>query len=129
MFNHVSVGVTDISASVGFYDALMKVLGHERFFGNIDEGFMAYGSPESFFVINIPLDEGETAAACPGSHICFHAQDKETVDRFYKVAIELGAKDGGGPGWRPHYSEDYYAAFIYDPDGHMIEAMASVPPL
>jgi len=34
-----------------------------------------------------------------------------------------GGQDNGPPGLRPHYHENYYGAFILDPDGHNIEAV------
>jgi catechol 2,3-dioxygenase-like lactoylglutathione lyase family enzyme len=127
MFAHVSIGVKNIHASIAFYDAVINALGYGRLFGNEEEGFMAYGPEDSFFIINTPLDESRDASACNGSHICLKAKDKNAVDAFYNTAIKMGAKDGGAPGLRPHYSEDYYAAFIFDLDGHKIEAMARVP--
>lgn len=126
MFAHISIGVKDIHASVVFYDAVMNALGYGRLFGNKDEGFMAYGPEDSFFIINTPLDESREVMACNGSHICLKAKDKSAVDVFYNMAIKMGAKDGGAPGLRPHYSDDYYAAFIFDLDGHKIEATARV---
>jgi hypothetical protein len=34
-----------------------------------------------------------------------------------------GGKDNGAPGPRPHYHQNYYGAFVLDPDGHNIEAV------
>jgi hypothetical protein len=34
-------------------------------------------------------------------------------------------RDNGQPGLRRHYHENYYGAFILDPDGHNIEAVAT----
>lgn len=65
--------------------------------------------------------------ACNGTHLCFKARSKEMVDAFYKAALAHGAQDDGPPGIRAHYAEDYYAAFVRDPDGHKIEAVARVP--
>lgn len=126
MFSHISIGVKNISQSIEFYDAVMNELGYGRLFGDEGEGFMAYGPEESFFIINTPLDKSYEAMACNGSHICLKAKNKNAVDAFYNTAIKLGAKDGGAPGLRPHYSDDYYAAFIFDLDGHKVEAMARV---
>ena len=36
-------------------------------------------------------------------------------------------KDNGGPGLRPHYHPDYYAAFVFDPDGNNVEAVCHAP--
>ncbi|HOO51481.1 MAG TPA: VOC family protein [Alphaproteobacteria bacterium] len=126
MFAHVSIGVKDIQKSVAFYDKVIVALGYERLFGDVEEKFMAYGPEDSFFIINEPLDTTKDVLACNGSHLCIKAQTKEQVDGFYAEALRLGAKDSGAPGIREHYSDDYYAAFIFDPDGHKIEVLARV---
>mgnify|MGYP005680160559 CR=1 FL=1 len=124
MFAHISLGVTDLENSVTFYDTIMPKLGYNRLFGSLEENFMAYGPEESFFIICTPLNEnGPSAQSCNGTHICLNALTKESVDQFYKTALKNGASDGGAPGIRPHYAENYYACFIFDPDGHKIEAM------
>lgn len=127
MFAHVSLGVTDIHRSLLFYDAVMATLGYERLFGAEEEGFMAYGPEEAFFIINLPLNENKTPTTCNGTHLCFKAPTKSAVDEFYQVALEKGGQGDGPPGLRPHYAEDYYAAFVLDPDGHKIEAVARLP--
>ena len=125
MFAHVSIGVTDIDRSIRFYDRVLGALGVTRLFGDSAEGFMAYGPEESFFIINTPLDVARgNAVACNGSHICLKAPDKKAVDAFYAAALACGAQDAGPPGIRSHYADDYYAAFVYDPDGHKIEVLA-----
>lgn len=124
MFDHVSIGVSDLKRVLPFYDAVMGALGHGRYFGDEAEGLMAYGSDRGFFVVNLPLDESKAAQACNGSHICFKTGTKEDVDSFYRVAMAHGARDDGPPGLRPAYGENYYACFVRDPDGHKIEAVA-----
>ncbi|MNU11792.1 Glyoxalase-like domain protein [compost metagenome] len=60
-------------------------------------------------------------------HIAFTAPNRAAVDAFYAAAMAAGAKDNGGPGLRPHYHPNYYAAFVLDPDGHNIEAVCHAP--
>ena len=50
----------------------------------------------------------------------------EDIDRFYNLAMELGAKSGGKPGFRPEYHSSYYACFIIDQDGNRIEIVTFV---
>lgn len=38
----------------------------------------------------------------------------------YDICLD---EDNGAPGPRPHYHENYYGAFVLDPDGHNIEAV------
>ena len=127
MYDHVSVGVTDFQRSLKFYDAVMQVLGHERApLGNEAEGFMVYGRLP-YFVINTPV-EPQRGAVQPsnGAHVCFQAETPAKVDAFYQEAIRQGATSAGEPGLRPQYEPGYYAAFVYDPDGHKIEAVTYV---
>lgn len=56
-------------------------------------------------------------------HIAFEAKSKKEVEQFYKTALAEGGKDNGGPGYRKDYWPGYYAAFVYDLDGHNIEAV------
>lgn len=42
---------------------------------------------------------------------------------LYRTALRVGGRDNGAPGLRPEYEENYYAAFLIDPDGHRIEAV------
>jgi catechol 2,3-dioxygenase-like lactoylglutathione lyase family enzyme len=45
------------------------------------------------------------------------------VDAFYRAALAHGGRDAGAPGLRPVYDENYYGAFVLDPDGNKIEAV------
>jgi catechol 2,3-dioxygenase-like lactoylglutathione lyase family enzyme len=121
MLDHVTVGVEDIERSQRFYDSALRPLGVARLYGD-GERFAGYGiAPKAFFWIGI-RDRPQT-----GAHIAFAADDRATVERFYKEAIAAGGRDNGSPGLRPHYDPDYYGAFVLDPDGHNIEAVCRVP--
>ena len=65
------------------------------------------------------------AAYVPGNgvHVCFHANSVEEVRAFHAKALELGGQDEGKPGLRREYADNYYAAFVRDPDGNKIEAV------
>ena len=45
------------------------------------------------------------------------------VDQFWQVGTEAGYRDDGAPGLRPQYADDYYGAFLLDPDGNSVEAV------
>ena len=57
-----------------------------------------------------------------GLHICFQAPDRNGVDAFHQAALKTGGRDNGKPGLRKDYGDNYYAAFVVDPDGYRIEA-------
>jgi catechol 2,3-dioxygenase-like lactoylglutathione lyase family enzyme len=58
-----------------------------------------------------------------GVHVAFEALDRAMVDRFHAIALANGGTDDSPPGVRPQYDENYYSAFVQDPDGNKIEAV------
>ena len=60
-------------------------------------------------------------------HVAFAAKNRAEVRAFYEAALAAGGIDNGAPGLRPHYHENYYGAFVLDPDGHNIEAVNHLP--
>lgn len=121
MLDHVTLKVTDLKASLTFYEATLKPLGIARLYGD-GEYYAGFGTaPKAFFWI------GQSKDAITSTHVALAAPSRALVDAFYKAAIEAGAQDNGKPGLRPHYNENYYAAFVLDPDGHNIEAVCLHP--
>ena len=59
-------------------------------------------------------------------HIAFTAETRAQVDAFHTAALEAGGTDNGAPGLR-WYHADYYGAYVFDPDGHNIEAVCHLP--
>ena len=51
----------------------------------------------------------------------------QAVDAFYKAALAAGGTDNGVPGIRAYYHPNYYGAFVFDLDGHNIEAVCHLP--
>jgi len=82
---------------------------------------VGYGAPNGFphFWLNESAEAGGTA----GAHIAFVAPDRAAVDAFHAAGLAAGAACDGPPGLRPIYHPDYYAAFLFDPDGNQIEAV------
>ena len=123
-FDHVAISTADYRKSLAFYEAALAPLGITvlmKFEG--DEGNTSgLGSENPFLWI------GDGGALSSGRlHIALAAADRAQVDAFYKAAIAAGGRDNGPPGLREHYHPTYYAAFVYDPDGHNIEAVCHAP--
>lgn len=120
MIDHVSVAVRDLAAAMRFYDALLAVLGYQRL--DTRPATAGYGKKHSEFWINVRAD----AASSDGMHVCLRARSTEMVDAFHSAALQAGGTSDGVPGLRPHHGNNYYAAFIRDPDGNRIEAVTFV---
>ena len=56
-------------------------------------------------------------------HFALTASNKKQVEDFYKLALEIGGTDNGKPGIREDYGENYFACFVYDPEGNNIEVV------
>ena len=120
MIDHVIIGVTDVDSAKKFYTAALAPLGYTvGFEGEWGAGFKnVQGSPDFW----IRPEKTITPV-----HVAFHAEDHALVSSFYEAAIAAGGKDNGAPGLRPHYHENYYAAFVLDADSHNIEAVCHKP--
>ena len=119
MFDHVSIGVSDLKRAGRFYDAVLKPLDVTR---QVDgEGALGYGEASPGLWI-LPVKSPVKADMASGLHFCFQAKSRAAVDAFHAAALKAGGKDNGQPGVRKDYSPSYYAAFVIDPDGYRIEA-------
>jgi catechol 2,3-dioxygenase-like lactoylglutathione lyase family enzyme len=114
MFDHVTIRVTDRIASERFYDTVLSALGIER-----------TRASEALAVWQDFLITGRDDAHPPTRrlHVAFVAPSREQVDEFWRIGTEAGYTDDGQPGWRPEYRDDYYGAFLLDPDGNSAEAV------
>lgn len=115
MLDHVKVGVADLEAAKAYYTTALEPLGYRVVFEA--EGMV-------YFADAAGLDFGVGPSERPGgTHVCFRAADAAGVHAFYEAALAAGGSDNGPPGLRPEYAEDYYAAYVLDPDGNNVEAM------
>jgi predicted lactoylglutathione lyase len=114
MIAHTTLHVSDYTKSRGFYLLALAPLGYTN---NMEYGEAA-GFNDSkntdFWIVR-----EDTVVP---THVAFEASSRQEVEAFYKAALAAGATDNGGPGYRDYWP-GYYAAFVYDPDGHNIEAV------
>jgi len=123
MIDHFAFQVSDLKKSHHFYDNALTPLGYKRLMEVPQEngqGVLVFGWGDSMQT-DFWISEGLLNK--PRLHIAFRADSREQVDEFYKAALAAGGKDNGKPGLRPQYHENYYGAYILDPDEHNIEAV------
>ena len=121
MIGHLSLGVFDLDRAVRFYDAVLASVGMVRVW--IDDTAAGYGPPGGNDKLALKRQPQPVVPPGPGFHLAFNAPTREAVDRFHAAALAQGGRDAGAPGLRPHYGPAYYAAFVFDPDGHKLEAV------
>jgi catechol 2,3-dioxygenase-like lactoylglutathione lyase family enzyme len=114
MFDHLTIRVSDRATSEHFYDTVLATLGIDR----------TYRTPAVTEWRNFLLTAGDEAhPRTQRLHVGFSAPTREQVDDFWREGVAAGYSDDGQPGPRPQYLEDYYGAFLLDPDGNSIEAV------
>lgn len=73
------------------------------------------GDPALYFHVNDAVN---------ATHLAFKASTAEQVaNSTAPDLLPVAVRDNGAPGPRPAYGKDYYAGFVYDPDGHNVEAV------
>ncbi len=127
MIDHIGLSVSDYEKSKAFYSRALAPLGYTFLFeapkersGDIDVGGFGIAPKPDFWI------DG-AGKPSPKLHVCFRAESHAAVDAFYNAALAVGGRDNGAPGVRSHYHPNYYGAFIFDPDGHNIEAVCHDP--
>ncbi len=127
--DHVGFGVADYPRAKRFYtDALaplgftlvMEVSPEQNEGGKVWAcGFGKDGKPE-FWI-------GSDGKTTPPLHVAFVVDTRAAVRAFHEAALRAGGRDNGAPGLRPQYHPSYYGAFVFDLDGHNVEAVCHVP--
>jgi catechol 2,3-dioxygenase-like lactoylglutathione lyase family enzyme len=124
MINHVSIGVSDIAKAKAFYDAVLRPLGYTC----LSSGDTSLGYGKDSVVLWISHTKSPVKAdPASGLHFCFDAPNRGSVDAFHKAALASGGRDNGKPGLRADYGDNYYAAFVIDPEGYRLEAYCGRP--
>lgn len=124
ILDHIGINVTDYARSKAFYEKALAPLGIRV--------VMEYGTACGFGRDRKPdfwIGQGVTSyqkaehlAPITPVHVSFAARSRAEVDAFHAAALAAGGRDFGKPGPRPEYHENYYGAFVLDPDGHNVEA-------
>lgn len=131
MFTYVCLGSADIRRSIHFYDAVMASLGHHRCATTGEEGFSDWagwgiyrddGREELALWVCSPQD-GQAPSAGNGTMVALKANSWAEVQAFHSAALAHGGRCEGKPGLRPQYNEDFYAAYVRDPDGNKLAAV------
>ena len=117
MFDHAGLNVQDYRASRSFYEGLLAAIGWGVVAEWPDHAVVGFG-PEGHGMFWIHQREPYTS----GAHVAFTCDDRATVDAFHAAGLAAGGTDNGAPGPR-WYHENYYGAFVLDPDGNNIEAV------
>jgi catechol 2,3-dioxygenase-like lactoylglutathione lyase family enzyme len=112
MFERVTIHASDFDESRRFYETVLGALGLRP----------SYASDEMVRWQDLAVARGG-GKVTRRLHVGIVAPSREHVDAFWQAGIDAGYRSDGDPGPRPQYREEYYGAFLLDPDGNSAEAV------
>jgi catechol 2,3-dioxygenase-like lactoylglutathione lyase family enzyme len=119
VIDHLVLDVRDLEASRRFYEQALRPLGYQVV--SESQSFCGLGTNgQTRLGLRLRGPSGPV-------HFAVTSPDRSTVDAFHEAAIAVGGQDNGPPGVRMAYHENYYAAFVIDPDGNNVEAVCETP--
>ena len=110
----MTIRVSDRDVSERFYEMMLSTLGIEQ-----THRSEPYAEWKDFSLAS--ADEGNRVTR--RLHVAFVAPSRVHADEFWRVGTAAGYRDDGAPRPRPEYGDDYYGAFLLDPDGNSAEAV------
>jgi catechol 2,3-dioxygenase-like lactoylglutathione lyase family enzyme len=116
MIGYVTLGTNDLARASKFYDALLGEIGGKRMMET--EQFISWSSSPGSPGLGLikPFDK-KAATPGNGTMVALAVDSQEKVKALFDKAIELGARDEGGPGLR---WGTFYAAYFRDLDGNKL---------
>jgi catechol 2,3-dioxygenase-like lactoylglutathione lyase family enzyme len=128
VLDHITIAAADFEASLAFYDAALGALGLVRLDELVDEEEQdpvveaaAWGRPDGRSVVWL------VAATAPttGLHLRLRADSRVQVETFYAAAVQTGGQPHGEPRRWAIYHPGEFTAAVRDPQGNLIEVVAS----
>jgi catechol 2,3-dioxygenase-like lactoylglutathione lyase family enzyme len=113
--DHLWLRTTDLAATGLFYRTIAPAVGIEQGLDTDDRVGFTDGVGSFTFALG--------AHATENVHLAFGVANTAAVEDFHRRAVAAGYRDNGAPGERPQYHEGYIGAYVYDPDGHNVEAV------
>jgi catechol 2,3-dioxygenase-like lactoylglutathione lyase family enzyme len=118
MIDHIELQTREIDANARFYGDVLAPLGYER---KVDGSVKGYGNGADF---DLFLVEGEPSL---NVHFAFATADRATVDCIYEAARTAGHRLDRAPALAPSIHPNYYAGYLRDPDGRLVEFVCQKP--
>jgi catechol 2,3-dioxygenase-like lactoylglutathione lyase family enzyme len=118
--DHVGIRVSDLARSRRFYKDVLRPLGLTPV-ADV-HGWAGFGHQgRAVFWCGVGAEPPQP------THLAFRVASRQQVHEFFDNAVAQGAQVKSAPAVFAEYHPDFYAAMVYDPDGHNIEVVSHAP--
>jgi catechol 2,3-dioxygenase-like lactoylglutathione lyase family enzyme len=114
--DHLSVPVRRFNAARKFYEAALGAIGMKVNMELSDACGLGAKKEKIFWIVRDRKAGGH-------GHYALRVPRRRDVDAFHAAALRAGGSDNGGPGPRPDYGPNCYAAFVKDEEDNNIEVV------
>lgn len=118
MIDHLELQTRDVPGTVRFYADLLTPLGYSQKVDGKAKGFGDDGGLDFFIIEGTPSSD---------VHFAFQASSRALVDEVYEVGRAAGHRLDHAPALAPHVHPNYYAGYLRDPDGRLVEFVCHEP--
>jgi catechol 2,3-dioxygenase-like lactoylglutathione lyase family enzyme len=118
MIDHIELLTRKVDQCVKFYSEVLAPLGYSLKVDGRSKGF-GDGVTLDFFV-----SEGDPSTRI---HFAFGASSRALVNQVYEVARLAGHTLDREPALAPAIHPHYYAGYLRDPEGHLVEIVCHKP--
>ncbi len=112
MIDHLELYTRQQDAVVTFYTRALAPLGYTL---QVDKPSKGFGDGST---LDLFIAEGDPVS---NVHFALAVTDRATVDRVYNNARREGLTLDRAPALAPHIHPNYYAGYLRDPDGRLVE--------
>jgi catechol 2,3-dioxygenase-like lactoylglutathione lyase family enzyme len=117
LLDHVDLRAKDLEKTTKFYATVLAPIGYVQKQDGDTKGFGDETSYDFFIVKGDPSDSTHCAFRCP---------DRKTVKECWGKGSAFGAQERP-PALMPKIHPNYYASFLIDPDGRLVEFVCHDP--
>jgi catechol 2,3-dioxygenase-like lactoylglutathione lyase family enzyme len=118
MIDHLEIPTGDIARAAAFYARVLAPLGYSLTVDGVTKGFSDGSGPDFFLV------EGLASNA---PHFAFQAKDRASVQACFNLGEEAGGRQDRPPALAPQIHAHYFAGYVRDPDGRLVEFVCHAP--
>lgn len=112
MIDHLELQTRKLADTARFYSDVLNPLGYRQKVDGSTKGFGCDGALDLFLV------DGEPST---NVHFAFAAPSRAIVDAAWEAAARAGHITDRSPALAPNVHPNYYAGYLRDPDGRLVE--------